>query len=214
MRAPIAKGEVTFNDVLSVFPFNNKVVVAEVDGQVIKDFLEMSVKYWPSESGAFPHLSGITFSVNTAIPSAAQIDENRVFSGISGQYRVYDIRVLNSESGEYEPLDVNKKYSVASDSYHLLECGDGMSMFEGAKILQNDGMLDVELLEKYITENLGGVIGDEYKDVECNITFTDGETGDIPSTGDDSNIVVWMILASVSICGIVLLETYRRRSER
>lgn len=131
-------------------------------GQALRDFLELAVKYWPTESGAFPHLSGITFSVNTAIESAAQVDENWVFTGIDGQYRVYNIKVQSGESGGYEPIDLNKTYSIASDSYHLLECGDGMSMFENAKILQNDGMLDVELLEKYITENLGGVIGEAY----------------------------------------------------
>ena len=175
IRAPIEVGDVTFNDVLNVFPYNNSVVVAEVSGQVIKDFLELAVKYWPSESGAFPHVSGLTFSVNTAIESAAQVDNNWVFTGIDGEYRVYDIMVLNKDSGEYEPIDLTKNYSIASDSYHLLECGDGMSMFADATILQNDGMLDVDLFETYITENLGGVIGEEYAEVDNRITFTDGE---------------------------------------
>ena len=175
IRAPIEVGDVTFNDVLNVFPYNNSVVVAEVSGQVIKDFLELAVKYWPSESGAFPHISGLTFSLNTAIESAAQVDNNWVFTGIDGEYRVYDIMVLNKDSGEYEPLDLTKNYSIASDSYHLLECGDGMSMFAGATILQNDGMFDVDLFETYITENRGGVIGEEYAEVDNRITFTDGE---------------------------------------
>ena len=229
LRAPIAKGDVTFNDVLSVFPFNNQVVLAEVKGWDIKDFLEFAVKYWPTESGAFPHLSGVTFSVNTAIESAAQVDENWVFTGINGQYRVYNIKVLNRESGQYEAIKLNKTYSIASDSYHLLECGDGMSMFENAKILQNDGMLDVELLEKYITENLGGVIGERYVEVKANITFTEGEIienaednlqGDdnkqdtevnYPQTGDDSYIVLWVLLLSISATCIVVLEIYHRK---
>ena len=229
LRAPIAKGDVTFNDVLSVFPFNNQVVLAEVKGQVIRDFLELALKYWPTESGAFPHLSGITFSVNTSIESAAQVDENWVFTGIDGQYRVYNIKVQNRESGVYEPIDLNKTYSIASDSYHLLECGDGMSMFENAKILQNDGMLDLELLEKYITENLGGVIGESYAEVKTNITFTEGEIIDnteddpqgddnkqdteinSPQTGDNSHIVLWVLLLSISATCIVVLEIYRRK---
>lgn len=187
IRAPIEVGDVTFNDVLNVFPYNNAVVVAEVSGQVIKDFLELAVKYWPSESGAFPHISGLTFSLNTAIESAAQVDNNWVFTGIDGEYRVYDIMVLNKDSGEYEPIDLTKNYSIASDSYHLLECGDGMSMFAGATILQNDGMLDVEAFETYITENIGGVIGKEYAKVDNRITYTDGEDallGFIDLSGD------------------------------
>jgi hypothetical protein len=45
-------------------------------------------------------------------------------------------------------------------------------MFKDARILTNDGMLDVELLEKYIVENLGGHIGEQYATVENRITFT------------------------------------------
>jgi hypothetical protein len=137
--------------------------------------------------------------------------------------------VQSRESGGYEPIDLNKTYSIASDSYHLLECGDGMSMFENAKILQNDGMLDVELLEKYITENLGGVIGESYAEVKTNITFTEGEiidnTEDNPQgddnkqdteinssqTGDNSHIVLWVLLLSISATCIVVLEIYRRK---
>ena len=48
-------------------------------------------------------------------------------------------------------------------------------MFAGATILQNDGMLDVDLFETYITENLDGVIGEEYAEVDNRINFTDGE---------------------------------------
>lgn len=152
-----------------------------------------------------------------------------MFTGINGQYRVYNIKVLNRESGQYEAIKLNKTYSIASDSYHLLECGDGMSMFENAKILQNDGMLDVELLEKYITENLGGVIGERYAEVKANITFTEGEIienaednlqGDdnkqdtevnYPQTGDDSYIVLWVLLLSISATCIVVLEIYHRK---
>lgn len=222
LRAPIAKGEVTFNDVLSVFPFNNQMVVAQVNGQTIKDFLELSVKYWPDESGAFPHLSGITFSVNTSIPSAAQVDENWVFTGAEGEYRVFDIRVWNGNSGAYEALDLNKDYSIASDSYHLLECGDGMSMFESAKILKNDGMLDVDLLEKYITENLGGIIGEEYSEVKSNILFVEKDVSNesedeeihAPQTGDNSNLLSLSLLSFIAVGVIILMkrETFNNGS--
>ncbi|MBQ3074473.1 MAG: bifunctional metallophosphatase/5'-nucleotidase, partial [Clostridia bacterium] len=223
IRAPIAKGDVTFNDVLSVFPFNNQVVVAQMKGQVIQDFLETSVKYWPVESGAFPHMSGLTFSINTAIESSVSVDENGVFAGIYGPYRVYNIKVLNKETGVYEPIDLNKEYTFASHNYYLLECGDGMKMFEGVKILQNDGMLDVELLETYIVEHLGGVIGQEYAAVQKSITFTEGESSVVPEqsktessttpsatsasptntvsppTGDTSEVFIWILAAGVSL---------------
>ena len=49
-----------------------------------------------------------------------------------------------------------------------------MSMLNNVKILQNDGILDVEALERYVSEVLDGVIGQQYAEVGVNITFTDG----------------------------------------
>ena len=48
-----------------------------------------------------------------------------------------------------------------------------MTMFKNVEILRNDGMLDVEALERYIVEELNGNIGQEYANVETNITFTE-----------------------------------------
>ena len=175
IRAPIEIGEVSFNDIFSVFPFNNQIVVAEMTGQKIRDMLEMSLMNYPAEDGSFPHVAGLTFSVNKSIPTSVKTDENTVFTGASGEYRVYDIKVLNEDTGEYEPIKLDGTYSFASFNYFVLDQGGGMSMFDGVKILKNDGMLDVEALETYITENLGGVIGEEYAEVDNRINFTDGE---------------------------------------
>ncbi len=187
IRAPIEIGEVSFNDIFSVFPFNNQIVVAEMTGQKIRDMLEMSLMNYPAEDGSFPHVAGLTFSVNKSIPTSVKTDENTVFTGVDGEYRVYDIKVLNEDTGEYEPIKLDGTYSFASFNYFVLDQGGGMSMFDGVKILKNDGMLDVEALETYITENLGGVIGEEYAEVDNRITFTDGEDallGFIDLSGD------------------------------
>ena len=174
LRAPIKSGDMTFNDIYSVFPFNNRIVTAEITGQVLLDMLEMSMISYPQEDGAFPHMSGITFSVNKSIPSSIKVDENGFFTKVDGDYRVYDVKVLDKESGNYKALELDKKYILAAADYYILNFGSGMSMFKDAKVVESEGMLDVEVLERYITDNLNGVIGEEYKDVLNRITFTDG----------------------------------------
>ena len=174
LRAPIKSGDMTFNDIYSVFPFNNRIVTAEITGQVLLDMLEMSMISYPQEDGAFPHMSGITFSVNKSIPSSIKVDENGFFTKVDGDYRVYDVKVLDKESGNYKALELDKKYILAAADYYILNFGSGMSMFKNAKVVESEGMLDVEVLERYITDNLNGVIGEEYKDVVNRITFTDG----------------------------------------
>ena len=175
IRADIPMGDISYNSLLNVLPFNNTVILAEVSGQTIKDMMEMAMRIWPEENGSFPHLSGITFSVNTCLTSSVMLNEFEEFVGVAEGYRVYDIKVYDSETGKYQPLDLNKTYTLAASNYYLLDYGSGMKMLEGAQILQHDGMLDVEALERYITEKLGGVVGKQYRDVQTNITFTEGE---------------------------------------
>lgn len=227
LRAPMEAGEVTFNDIFSVFPFNNQIVTAEISGQILIDFLEMAVMNYPEEDGSFPHMSGVTFSVNKSIPTSVKVDENGFFEKVDGAYRVYNVKVLDKTSGEYKALDPNGKYILAGFNYFILDFGGGMTMFKDAKILDAEGTLDVELLENYIVEHLGGVIGEEYAEVKPNISFTDGvitETPDnnenneqedkepsSPQTGDNSYIVVWILLAVLSLSAFVILGIYRRK---
>ena len=227
LRAPMESGEVTFNDIFSVFPFNNQIVTAEISGQILIDFLEMAVMNYPEEDGSFPHMSGVTFSVNKSIPTSVKVDANGFFEKVDGAYRVYNVKVLDKTSGEYKALDPNGKYVIAGFNYFLLDFGGGMTMFKDAKILDAEGTLDVELLENYIVEHLGGVIGEEYAEVKPNISFTDGvitETPDnnenneqedkepsSPQTGDNSYIVVWTLLAVLSLSALVILGIYRRK---
>lgn len=51
-----------------------------------------------SEDGTFPHLVGITFSVNTSIPSSVLTNELEEFQGVEGEYRVYYIKIFNRET--------------------------------------------------------------------------------------------------------------------
>ena len=227
LRAPMEAGDITFNDIFSVFPFNNQIVTAEISGQILIDFLEMAVMNYPEEDGSFPHMSGVTFSVNKSIPTSVKVDENGFFEKVDGAYRVYNVKVLDKTSGEYKALDPNGKYILAGFNYFILDFGGGMTMFKDAKILDAEGTLDVELLENYIVEHLGGVIGEEYAEVKPNISFTDGvieETPDnnenneqedkepsSPQTGDNSYIVVWILLAVLSLSALVILGIYRRK---
>ena len=200
LRAPIKLGDMTFNDIYSVFPFNNRTVTAEITGQVLLDMLEMSMISYPQEDGAFPHMSGITFSVNKSIPSSIKVDENGFFTKVDGDYRVYDVKVLDKESGNYKALELDKKYILAAADYYILNFGSGMSMFKDAKVVESEGMLDVEVLERYITDNLNGVIGEEYKDVVNRITFTDGyenaDNEDKAVTRAEAIVALWNVEGS------------------
>ncbi len=175
IRKDIKAGDVTFNDILNVFPFNDQLVVCEITGAKLLDMLEFTMSSYPNENGAFPHVSGIIFSFNTSISSSVVKDANGVFAGVDGEYRVYDVKVWNDATLRYEDLDLAGTYTFASHDYLIIEQGSGMSMFEDVKIIQQNGFLDVEILEKYIVENLNRHIGEDYSILKKHINFTDGK---------------------------------------
>jgi len=60
IRSDIAAGDITFNDLLTVYPWNNTVCAAKATGQQIIDLLELGVMFYPDENGGFQHVSGLT----------------------------------------------------------------------------------------------------------------------------------------------------------
>lgn len=167
IRADITPGDVTYGDLIAVHPFGNMICLAEVSGQQILDALEMGARVvGTAESGGFQQVSGLKYTVNTQIPSSVVLDDNGSFVEVSGARRVSDVMVENRETGAYEPIDPNATYTLAGHNYMLKQGGDGFTMFgeDNIKLLLDETMVDNEVLIDYLTENLDGVIGEEYAD--------------------------------------------------
>ena len=159
VRANIPAGKITLNDILKVHPFGNAMCVIEVKGQQILDALEWGARKVPGENGGFLQVSGLSYEIHSYIPDPCKADENTMFAGIEGERRVQNVLVGG------EPIDPEATYTLASHDYMLLNGGDGYSMFAGAPVLQDRVKLDNQVLIDYITETLGGVIGEEYEDL-------------------------------------------------
>lgn len=219
IRAELLAGDVTYDDLIKVFPFNNTVVMGEIDGYTLRDMLEMALLEWPEEC-SFPHVSGVTFSVNTELPSSVVINENEEFCGVDGQYRVYDIKVFNREAGKYEPIDFNKTYTIASNNYYLVDHGSGMTMLEKVKVIKNDGMLDSEALIQYLQKDLNGIIGEEYREVSKNISFTKGFVTDHdtnePKEDPNTFLIIGMVsvgVVAISITAVFIIKSARKKQK-
>ena len=159
VRANIPAGKITLNDILKVHPFGNAMCVIEVKGQQILDALEWGARKVPGENGGFLQVSGLSYEIHSYIPDPCKADENTMFAGIEGERRVQNVLIGG------EPIDPEATYTLASHDYMLLNGGDGYSMFAGAPVLQDRVKLDNQVLIDYITETLGGVIGEEYEDL-------------------------------------------------
>lgn len=58
--------------------------MVEATGQEIADALEMASRSAPSENGGFLQVSGLTYTIDTDIPSSVTIDDKSMFTGVSG----------------------------------------------------------------------------------------------------------------------------------
>ncbi len=158
IRACIKQGDITFGDILSVHPFGNSMCVVEVTGQQILDALEWGSRDVPGEQGGFLQVSGLSYEVHSYLEQGCEMDEHGMFTGIHGERRVKNVMVGD------QPLDPEKTYTLAGHNYMLLSNGDGFTMFDGAPLLQDRVKLDNQVLIDYITETLGGTIGEDYDD--------------------------------------------------
>lgn len=165
IRANIAAGNLTYNNMLSVFPWSNYGCVIEATGQQIKDALEMGAKNYPEESGGFLQVSGLKYTIDASIPSSVVTNaDTGMFEKVNGKYRVTDIQVWNAQKSAYEPIDLQSTYTVAGTNYTLRNNGDGYTMFDGCKVVKDNTMVDNDVLRVYLTDVLKGVVDEQYKD--------------------------------------------------
>lgn len=158
VRAGIPAGEITYGQILNVHPFGNTLCMVEATGAEILDALEMGVYGLPGEDGSLQHPSGLSYEVDTGIPSGVVLDENGMFVGVEGERRVKNVLVGG------QPIDPEKTYTLASHNYMIKLGGSGMNMFMDNELLLDETMLDNQLLIHYIVDVLGGEVGEEYAD--------------------------------------------------
>lgn len=171
IRDEIKIGDVTFNDVLELHPYGNKIVTATMTGQQLMDALEFSVSMIPEMSSAFLQVSGMKFEVDASIPSPVVFDvENDLYSHVGkGDRRVSNLLILDAETEEYFPVDLTRTYTIASIDYLIVELGDS-GILRFAEPDDTYWTTDLESVLYYI-DRLSGVIGSGYCNTEGRIVI-------------------------------------------
>lgn len=157
IRSEVEIGDVTRKMLMDMNPWSNSMCVVEITGQQLIDVLEHGARSCPEPSGGFFQVSGVTYEIHTYRESPVTTDSNGNFEGIdeTKERRIENVLV------DGEPVDLGAKYTVAGTQYVLTSGGDGLTMLEGARVVEQEGLLcDSEMLIKYL-ELLGGTIPDE-----------------------------------------------------
>ena len=154
IRNQINAGEITYGEIYSVMPFNNTICMVECTGQQILDALEAGVSLEPEENGSFMQVSGMRYSYDPSIPSSVKYDNHNMFIGVASTRRITSVEVMNKQTGEWEPMDLNKSYTVGGQSYMLLHKG-AEGVFNLAKKItcpECNGRTDVQAVIDYLNK--------------------------------------------------------------
>jgi 5'-nucleotidase len=131
--ALIKPGILTKREVLSILPFNNKVVKIQIMGAVIRAALEHGVASLGTEAqpGRFPQVSGIRFAFDATRKPGSR---------------------LTTVTVNGKPLDDQRTYTLAATNYVISDAGDGYDMFRGATfvIRPEQGPSESDILQKAI----------------------------------------------------------------
>lgn len=148
-------GDLSYLTCKEIHTFGNVACLLTVTGQQLLDALEWGTyglrADGTAENGSFLHVSGARFTLDLTYDSTAQCDEKQVWTGPpTGEYRVKDVEIFNTETGEYEPLDLEASYNLAGYNYTLRDLGGGFDMFKGAVNVLDYVMEDYMVLANYI----------------------------------------------------------------
>lgn len=159
IRAGIEKGNISYMNVKQVAPFGNMICLIAATGQQIVDSLEMGAtltggwnEEWgiPAENGGFLQVAGLKYTIDTTIPSGVQLDENGMFKSVEGEYKVKDVEIYNKDTGNYEPIELEKEYQVGGLNYILRNDGSGMSMYSKDELTVDYVGEDYVVLAEYM----------------------------------------------------------------
>ena len=103
----VPKGVIEFQDLVSIYRFENLLYVVELTGQQVKDYLEYSYDNWINRTGPsynWDSADGIIYEVSKSAPKGERV------------------RILSMRDGS--PFDPAKVYKVAMTSYRASGGGD------------------------------------------------------------------------------------------
>ncbi len=131
--------DVTLGDVLTAFPFRNRIATFDLTGADVIAALENGVSRVDADSGTgrFPQVSGLRFSFDVSQEVGS---------------RIQSVEVLNA-NGEYEPIDPAATYRVGSNDF-MRQGGDEYTIFRDNATNAFDSGPELEVvLAEYITAN-------------------------------------------------------------
>lgn len=171
VRVDIKAGDITYNDIFNVTPFGNLLCSGTITGQQLLDALESCYSVLPNESGDFAHISGMRLKIDTSVKAELVIEDGIFVEVAEGSpRRVSDLEILNRTTGQYEPVDPSRTYTIAGNNYMLRDMGND-GAFRYTQCDPDLGVTDAEVTVQYFRDKLQGAMPERYTAPEGRISI-------------------------------------------
>ena len=152
IRASIPAGDISMKTMKTVFPFGNTVATVTLTGAQLLEALEAATCSTPTAIGAFPQVSGISFTIDTTVPyeNGAQYGDTTYFAPAAPGARIKDVTIDGAA------LDLTKEYTIATNDFTAAG-GDTYYVFKQAKLFDTTVAME-DALVNYTRDVLGGTI--------------------------------------------------------
>ncbi|MCI7618874.1 MAG: 5'-nucleotidase C-terminal domain-containing protein, partial [Firmicutes bacterium] len=162
IKADIAVGGMSYNDVIRAIPGNRNISVVKISGFDLMDALEMSARLYPNRNSGFLQVSGVTFDIQETVIPSVTVDGLGNFVSVDDDYRVTNVMVNGKE------LDLMGTYTVAGTN-DLLDGKTGYTMFKNGPLTKVNAAVDNQAVITYILNNLKGSVGGAYSKSQVRI---------------------------------------------
>jgi 2',3'-cyclic-nucleotide 2'-phosphodiesterase (5'-nucleotidase family) len=171
VRASIEAGDITLGAIKTVAPFGNSIVTLRLTGAQLLEALEAACQAVGTGDplGAFPQVSGISFSVDSSVPyEPGPTYPNSTYyapAAIGSRVKISDVGGRG--------FDENETYTIATTDF-LCEGGDTYHAFlDAAEVEQPQSIcFDYEALVSYLVEACDHVVPESYAEPKGLITIT------------------------------------------
>ncbi|MBP3893936.1 MAG: bifunctional metallophosphatase/5'-nucleotidase [Atopobiaceae bacterium] len=174
MRVSIEPGDISLRVIKSVMPFSGELVVVNVTGAQLLEALEAACQAAGTDDpiGAFPQVSGITFTLDVSVPYEEGPDyPNSTFASPAAP----GARITITDVGG-RVFDVDETYSVATTTF-ICAGGDTYHAFKDAADAEqpiNIGF-DYEAMTSYLVEGCDHKVPDTYANPQGRINIVGTE---------------------------------------
>lgn len=166
IRATIAAGDITKNNINTVLPFGNTLAIVELTGAELLEALEASTYNAPSAVGAFPQVSGIEFTID----ETKDYDANDETYPGSTYYGPASINRVTITSVGGKAFSLTASYKIVTNNFSAAG-GDTYYVFAASPISYDLGIPMDEAVMEYVSVALKGVVGETYAKSAGRITI-------------------------------------------